>query len=80
YSIVRGPHKLIHDANRDTRDLYDLQSDWGEQHALTGSQGTARALFRALSEYVHEGAPVVQHEGALDPQTLEQLRQLGYIE
>jgi arylsulfatase A-like enzyme len=80
YSIVRGPHKLIHDANRDTRDLYDLQSDWGEQHALTGSQDTAKALFRALSEYVHEGAPVVQHEGALDPQTLEQLRQLGYIE
>lgn|GEM_PF-318462 len=80
YSIIRGPHKLIHDANRNTRALYDLRSDRGEEHALSGSEDTADALFRALSEYMHDAASVVQHEGALDPQTLEQLRQLGYIE
>lgn len=80
YSVVRGNEKLIYDANADTRALFDLHADPGEQEPLMEAVDAEPSLFDALREYIQRGAPVVQHEGALDPQTLEQLKQLGYIE
>ena len=80
YSVVRGTEKLIYDANADTRALFDLQEDPGEQEPRMEAVDAEPSLFDALREYIQQGAPVVQHEGALDPQTLEQLKQLGYIE
>ena len=81
YSVVRGNEKLIYDANADARALFDLGTDPGEQKPKTeGVDSAAPPLFDALRQYIGQGVPVVQHEGALDPQTLEQLKQLGYIE
>ena len=80
YSVVRGSEKLIYDANADARAWFDLEADPGEQQPRTAGGDPARSLLDALTKYIERGAPVVQHDGALDPQTLEQLKQLGYIE
>ncbi len=80
YSVVRGNDKLIYDANADVRALFDLGADPGEQRPRLDGGDSHASLFDALRQYIDQGAPVVQHEGALDPQTLEQLKQLGYIE
>jgi arylsulfatase len=80
YSVVRGNEKLIYDANADARALFDLEADPGEQQPRTAGGAAERSLLDTLTKYIERGAPVVQHDGALDPQTLEQLKQLGYIE
>ena len=80
YSVVRGNQKLIYDANADTRAMFDLESDPGEQRPRIAGGDAGTSLIDALRQYIDRGAPVVQHDEALDPQTLDQLKQLGYIE
>ena len=80
YAAVAGSRKLIRNVNRDVRELYDLATDPGEQNDILEIEAAPDDLESILQGYIEEGAPVEQHEGELDPQTLEQLRQLGYIE
>jgi len=80
YSVIRGQYKLIRDPDRKTRELYDLGSDPAEQVDLAGKGVVPEALDEALAKYIRQGEPAVQREGELDPQTIEQLRQLGYID
>jgi hypothetical protein len=85
YSAARTPdHKLV--LNRDTREirLFDLRRDPGE---LTDrSQDPAyseirEALSRALAEHLaREGHVEEIADQITDPQTLEMLKQLGYVE
>lgn len=80
YSVVSGPTKVILDMNRDARELYDLGADPGERENLQGTTAPPESLMLGLDSYVARSAPVEQRSGELDQQTLEQLRELGYIE
>jgi arylsulfatase A-like enzyme len=81
YALVGEGHKLIADPEAGRVELYDLEADWQEQHDLASARPEIVArLARALADEL-EGAPAArQHPGALDDETLGQLRELGYIE
>lgn len=80
YSVVVGSRKLIHNLDLDARALYDLKSDPGEHRDLLERTPAPPRLEESLRKYIDQGAPAEQHEGELDSKTIEQLRQLGYIE
>jgi hypothetical protein len=71
---------LIHNLDLEARALYDLKSDPGEHKDLLDGTPAPPRLEEPLRKYIDQGAPAEQHEGELDSKTLEQLRQLGYIE
>ena len=80
-AVVRGRHKLIHDRLTDRYELYDLQSDPGEHEDLSARDPDLLAALRA--ELDGPRATVGSHERearAPDPDVLERLRDLGYLE
>jgi hypothetical protein len=78
--VIADSTKLIRNFDPDARELYDLEEDPGERRDVLKTEPAPPNLESTLEEYIGQGAPAEQHEGELDSQTLEQLRQLGYIE
>jgi arylsulfatase A-like enzyme len=73
---IRWPYKLVWNAESGERQLYQLARDPGERAALDDPE-RAEALARELAERL---APAAGAPAALDPKTLEALRELGYAE
>ncbi|HET9480620.1 MAG TPA: hypothetical protein VFP98_02600, partial [Candidatus Polarisedimenticolia bacterium] len=67
-------------------ELYDLAADPGETRDLLGPESSreARAIFERLSRSLKGAVPAWNHPGRssrpLDPEELERLRSLGYIQ
>ena len=87
-SLTTPAHKLIYgwrrarEGGKVSWELYDVQTDVGEQHDLY-SDGSPAA--RALTEQLFEGPPAlpINWTGsgeAIDPETAQQLEALGYME
>ncbi len=81
YALIGEGHKLIADLEAGDIELYDLEADWQEQNDLADERPEIVArLAKALSSHLEAVPPAVQHPGALGGETLQQLRELGYIE
>lgn len=80
YALVGDGHKLIVDLDAGRVELYDLETDWTEQDdiALERPEIVAR-LAEVLSRHLEALQPAAQHPGALDDETMQQLRELGYV-
>jgi arylsulfatase A-like enzyme len=62
-------------------ELYDLSEDPGETRNLSGRMpGVARTLLAHLDRWATAPEHAHQPEPALDPETIEALRELGYVE
>lgn len=80
-AVRKGRHKLI--ASLERRELYDLQTDYAEEHNLQERlPERADALQQSLQEFIAWARPVAgaQTREEVDPQVLQQLRDLGYLE
>ena len=80
--IIEGDRKEILELNPSTHLLFDLASDPGELRNLaTTSQKVTDSLLGCVGE-VSEGLGALDRLTAqkLDPETVEQLRALGYLE
>ncbi len=82
YSVVARGHKLVLDANRGTRELYDLEADPGERQNLAGGERPEleRELALLLEPYTERAEGARRRPSELDAETREQLRALGYID
>lgn len=80
YAVIAASRKLVRNVDRDARELYDVEEDPDERRDLLKTEPAPPNLESTLQGYIDQGAVVEQHEGELDSKTLEQLRQLGYIE
>ena len=81
-AIRRGPHKLIVDRSVGTTSLYDLRADPGETRDIGSLQPDLRADLRAELERwrVRALRPITPLPLTLDPEDIERLRALGYVE
>jgi arylsulfatase A-like enzyme len=86
YGIWNGKHKLIARVDAPIGDeLYDLEADPGERHDRS-EQDPARVsqLRAALDAYLVENRALRElftvEEGEVDPEVVEKLRDLGYID
>ncbi len=62
-------------------ELYDLADDPGEtRNLIAGGEETARRLRLMLIALAEDLAPDTQADGAMDAQTREMLRSLGYVD
>ena len=82
---ITMPHKLITDIDDETLRLFDLSADPGEQHDLAKERPEeVRRLYGAMVRTLGDGMKVqvrgYQRPPPEDPELLEQLRALGYIE
>jgi arylsulfatase A-like enzyme len=89
-TIIRGGRKLV--VHGDRMEAYDLRQDPGERHDLYGDDALRPAEGSAFGELEAELERMVDanraladryeagEERTLDEETLERLRQLGYIE
>ena len=77
---VRGPRwKYILRPDDGAEELYDLETDPGEQNDLGASEPEIRDRYRGmLEEWLSGGTPRSETRG-LDDKALEKLRALGYI-
>jgi arylsulfatase A-like enzyme len=81
YALIGEGHKLIADLGTGNVELYDLEADWKEQDDVADERPEIVVrLAKALSDHLEGTAPAVQHPGALGDETLQQLRELGYVE
>ena len=85
YGIWRGAHKYITGASPGAGLLYDLARDPGERHDLSAaSPATAADLRSAIEAWRREsldlGQMFVAGERTLDPEVIERLRSLGYLD
>jgi len=87
--MVRAQHhKLIHDANTNEEEFYDLLADPTEREDLIASGGNAsetaeyarlrQEMTRTIDRYQASGAGDTPTE--LTPELIEDLRNLGYVE
>jgi hypothetical protein len=85
WSIVDFPLKVVVFAEERRAELFDLAADLHERRNLAGERAAeVRRLIR-LGEALRKALPKIgaeqrESEIALDPETIEQLRALGYIE
>jgi iduronate 2-sulfatase len=81
YALRRGRHKLVQQrvADSTSTELYDLVRDPHEREPLAGERALEQALLEGLEqrrrELTHEGQTFI-----VGPETLEELRALGYAE
>lgn len=84
WTIIDGPFKLIRDHARDV-ELYDLSADPREQrNLLAEAADRAAALGKTMDQHfadalAHPAAKIPPTVNALDDDTKEQLKSLGYI-
>jgi arylsulfatase A-like enzyme len=83
-AVTLGRHHLILTGNNSSAELYDLVADPLEQHDLAGERPPELEVMIGLQqgweERVADSTYASSGEAApLDPETLEQLRRLGYI-
>lgn len=80
-AIYRDQYKLIHYPDgRYPDELYDISRDPGESRSLSNNQAETRLslLLQEWRESTGEGIP--EFTAGPDPETLEQLKQLGYTD
>jgi arylsulfatase A-like enzyme len=84
-AIALGHHHLILTKKSGAVELYDLSNDPLEQHDLAASEASTvevmTSMLRAWEDRV--AASTVEHRGEVEPldqETIEQLRQLGYVQ
>ena len=81
-AVIRWPYKAIFDeAAGGTRVLFDLRTDPGERHDLSSERSDVLGLMWGELEQQLAAArpPDEAQEATLDRDTLERLRDLGYI-
>jgi hypothetical protein len=73
--IVSGGNALIYDLAADPQEQHDLAAELGERARalMTGAIETRTAMTRGV-------AGNAEGEEGLDPETLEHLRSLGYVQ
>jgi len=81
-ALVKGPLKLVHDLETDRWSLYDRDADPAEQRDVYPTHPEGTALRSRLSRWEEARA---QQGGAeslpeIDPEELERLRSLGYVQ
>lgn len=80
-AVREGRYKLISGAG--WQELYDVEADGAEEHNLQATlPEKADALQKPLQAFMDWAAPVAgaQTREEVDPQVLQQLRDLGYLE
>lgn len=81
-SVRRGPFKLVHDAKRNSFDLYDLANDPTEQREISGREPEVKAqLVAEMARRYRRGLPEADPADPvkLSPDDVERLRALGYV-
>jgi len=81
--VIDGRYKLIREAGIGTVRVYDLQTDPGEQHDIADENAVITAGLRSqlmswLASF-DSTLPAPETKGGLDPETVEQLRGMGYL-
>jgi arylsulfatase A-like enzyme len=86
-SLRRNAHKLIYESGNQSRRLYDLDSDPGELKDLSRDQPEVMAEFEvplrqaiARRRLAKPNGGVPDDPTTIDPEFLEQLRSLGYVD
>ena len=80
-AVIAWPYKLIVDLRTGHRELYDLSLDPRERRDLAPTQARlADELAAVIARRFSSRAPAPRERAELDPQTLEELRALGYLE
>ena len=84
-SVRVGRCKLIYDPNEGKAELYDLQSDPGEQRDLSRSEPQrVEGLVKRLDTFWKRAAQLAPSASAtpegLDTETVDALRALGYLD
>lgn len=78
-AVVGPRHKLIWNRKTDRRQLFDLEADPGEQHALSAQPSSPEV--EALQPLLHRWGPSrASQAAALSEEAQERLRALGYID
>jgi len=84
--VRRGRYKLIHKIRKEKVELYDVLADPGDSTDLASERPElVRELSALLQEHMEENAMLVElyeiedFESTLDEETIERLRQLGYL-
>ena len=86
YAFRAGMHKILYSPRDDLLQLFDLQHDPAERHNLATSEILrAKYLLQQAMLQKSENLALLARSGpqqieALDPETLRQLRALGYIQ
>jgi hypothetical protein len=86
--LVDGRMKLIHDLYSDSYELYDLEEDPGEHTNLfgTGLVAEQEQMRRRLDEFTESSLSMMEEHMRtgrredIDEETLERLRDMGYIQ
>jgi hypothetical protein len=81
-AAIDGHYKLIVDRRTGHSELYDLERDPGERENLAESQPDVRRRMEAWLDRTRGDAPHATSapEVPVDPQQLEELRKLGYVD
>jgi arylsulfatase A-like enzyme len=84
HAVIDGGTKVIRESKRKALERYDLESDPREQENLADVSATGADPYVASMERERRTARAQSPAGsvskALDPETLRQLRDLGYLE
>ncbi len=85
WSLLDFPLKVVVFEKRRRAELYDLAADWGERSDLAASRSDDLRRLVRLGEGLQKalaklGAAEPEGDLALDPEMIEQLRSLGYIQ
>jgi arylsulfatase A-like enzyme len=84
YSLEIGRHRLIYHKHRGWEqfrvDLFDRQADPAEQSPLAGEVDIKREMLERLIKRMRSGEPGIGQRIELDPQSIESLRALGYVD
>jgi arylsulfatase A-like enzyme len=82
-AIVEFPWKLIHKFKAGTSELYNLETDPGEQTNLAETRADIKApLEQRLLQWAKDTKPLWSEEkpAELSPEAIEQLRAMGYMD